>query len=126
MRNGQHRWAPPPLTFCVIAPMSEDVRRDFGLIAGISWFYLAFGLACIGLCLAGADVRGIKLGPWDAIVPAFIGVAAVGTLLKRNWGRRMSYVASAFLLLGVPIGTLFGGLMIHQLTRHRELFLKKR
>jgi hypothetical protein len=64
--------------------MSERDPKPFGAIATISWFYLAFGLVFLALCFARVEIRGIKLGPSDTIVPAFIAIAAIGTLLKKN------------------------------------------
>ena len=104
--------------------MSEDgSQRRFGVIATIASLYVLLGSVFVFLALTKAEFRGIQLDAWAAIVPAIIVLAGIGTLLKQNWGRRMSYVVSAIMLIGVPIGTLLGGFMIYYLTKSKDLFL---
>ena len=53
-----------------------------------------------------------------------MALGAIGTLLRQQWGRYISYFFSAVLLLGVPVGTFLGFVMISRLTRDRDLFSK--
>jgi predicted MFS family arabinose efflux permease len=95
----------------------------FGIIKAISWFYLAFGLVFVWLSLAGAQMAGQRLEPLTAVLPGIMALGALGTLRKKNWGRRISYFTSAVILIGVPIGTFIGGFMIYHLNRNKDLFM---
>lgn len=103
---------------------SESQAAEFGIIKFIAWFYLIFGASLLVMSLVGARVAGMQLGPEDCVLPAIIVLGALGTLRRKNWGRWISYVFSAMMLLGVPIGTLMGGFMIYHLTKHRSLFAR--
>jgi hypothetical protein len=97
-------------------------RRAGGQITPIAWMYIIYGLALGAACLAEAEIGPIRLSAIDAVVPALQVVAAIGAILRRPWGRWLCYVFSVLLLPGVPLGTIIGGLMIYQLTIHRDQF----
>lgn len=103
--------------------MRENQTPDVGLTKAISIVYIFFGIAFAIAALESAEIAGIKLN-WknDIWVPLFWILAAVGTLRRTKWGRWMSYVFSSIFLLGVPIGTLFGGFMLWHLTKYRVAF----
>ena len=103
--------------------LANDAQQRFGVIATIASVYVLLGSAIVFLALTNAEFRGFQLDAWSAIIPAFIVLAGIGTLLRRNWGRRLSLVVSGILLVGVPIGTLLGGFMIYYLIKGKNLFL---
>lgn len=93
-----------------------------GLIYPIAMIYIMLGAAIMAASFLKTEINGIRLSPWDAILPAFIVIAGVGAILRKPWGRWLSYLVSLPMLLGVPIGTFLGGYMIYQLTIHRAQF----
>jgi hypothetical protein len=93
-----------------------------GLIFPIAIIYIMLGAAIMAASFLKIEINSIRLSPWDAILPAFIVIAGVGAILRKPWGRWLSYLVSLPMLLGVPIGTLLGGYMIYQLTIHRAQF----
>ena len=62
----------------------------------------------------------------DAILPSLLALAGVGAYFRQPWGRWMCYFFSVILLVGVPIGTILGGLMIYYLTIYRAQFVRGR
>jgi hypothetical protein len=93
-----------------------------GLITPIAWIYVALGLGMVIACVVEAEIGPAKLSHFDAVGPGFIAVAGVGAILRKPWGRWLCYAVSALLLLGAPIGTIIGVLMIYHLTVHRDQF----
>jgi len=93
-----------------------------GLITPIAWIYVAFGLAMVVACFIEAQIGPVQLSPVDAVGPGLLIVAGVGAILRRPWGRWLCYAVSALLMLGAPIGTIIGVLMIYHLTVHRHQF----
>ena len=100
--------------------------RKPGVISEIAWLYIALGAACVAASLAGARIQNITLQPADAWLPGLLLLAGIGALLRKPWGRWLSYLFSVWLLLGVPIGTIVGGLMIYHLTIYRDQFRRPR
>ena len=105
-----------------MASDSTERNHSRGQVTPIAWMYVVYGLGLCLACLAEAPIAPLPLSPTDAFVPLLIIVAGVGAILRKPWGRWLCYVFSAFLLLGVPLGTIIGGRMIHQLTVHRDQF----
>jgi ribose/xylose/arabinose/galactoside ABC-type transport system permease subunit len=101
---------------------SETRVRVPGLITPIAWIYVAFGLTMAIACLIEAQIGPVQLSPADAVGPGLLIVAGVGAILRKPWGRWLCYAVSALLVLGVPIGTIIGVLMIYHLTVHRDQF----
>jgi hypothetical protein len=101
-------------------PAQRGRRR--GSITPIAWVYVVFGLVLVVACFAGAQIGVTRLSAVDAVLPGLLIVAAIGAILRRPWGRWLCYAFSAILLLGAPIGTILGGLMIYHLTIHRDQF----
>jgi hypothetical protein len=93
-----------------------------GLITPIAWIYVALGLTVVVACLIEAEVGPVQLSPVDAVGPGLLIVAGVGAILRRPWGRWLCYAVSALLMLGAPIGTIIGVLMIYHLTIYRNQF----
>jgi len=93
-----------------------------GLITPIAWIYVALGLAVVVACFVEAQLGPFQLSPADAVGPGLLVVAGVGALLRKPWGRWLCYAVSALLMLGAPIGTIIGVLMIYHLTVHRSQF----
>ena len=104
--------------------MSAQSTNRFRVIKIIAWIYVALGTALIGCVLFHVEIHGQQLGNAGAVLPALMVLGAVGTLLRRQLGRYISYFFSALLLLGVPIGTFLGVYMIARLTRDKDLFVK--
>jgi hypothetical protein len=104
--------------------MSEVAERPRarGQITAIAWIYVAFGTGVLIATLSGAQLGPLPLSPIDAILPALLIVAAVGAILRKPWGRWLCYVFSVLILPGIPLGTIVGGLMIYNLTIHRDQF----
>ena len=101
---------------------SETRVRVPGLITPIAWIYVALGLTVVIACLVGAQIGPVQLSPVDAVGPGLLIVAGVGAILRKPWGRWLCYAVSALLMLGAPIGTIIGVLMIYHLTVHRNQF----
>ena len=96
--------------------------RVRGQITPIAWIYVAYGAALCAACLANAEIGQVRLSVLDLWMPAFLIVAALGAIRRKPWGRWSCYLLSALMLLGVPLGTIIGGLMIYHLTVHRDQF----
>jgi hypothetical protein len=101
---------------------SETRVRVTGLITPIAWIYVALGLAMVVACFVEAEIGPFQLSPGDAVGPGLLMVAGVGAILRKSWGRWLCYAVSALLILGAPIGTIIGVLMIYHLTIHRNQF----
>jgi hypothetical protein len=101
---------------------AAERRRVPGQITSIAWIYVVFGSGLLIASLAEAQIGPYRLSFPDAIFPAFIIVAAVGAILRKPWGRWLCYAFSLLILPGVPLGTIVGGLMIYNLTVHRDQF----
>lgn len=106
------------------APTSEITKTKPGLISAIGFVYVALGVLGVALAVLRVRFGAMQLTPVDAIGPGLLVVAAIGAISRKPWGRWMCYLFSAFLLLGVPIGTLLGGMMIYHLTKYRSQFVK--
>ena len=104
--------------------MSAQSTNRFRVIKIIAWIYVALGAALVSCALSHIEIHGQRLGAVGAVPPALMVLGAVGTLLRRQWGRFISYFFSALLLLGVPVGTFLGVYMIARLTRDKDLFVK--
>lgn len=96
--------------------------RKPGVITEIGWIYVVLGLACAAAALGRAQVQTIALQPLDAVFFGLLVFAGIGSVLRKPWGRWLSYFFSVLLLPGVPIGTVVGGLMIYHLTIYRDQF----
>ena len=101
---------------------STERNRLPGQVTPIAWMYVVFGLGLSLACLAEAQIGPVQLSAADAFPPLLLIVAAVGAILRKPWGRWLCYGFSAVLLVGIPLGTIIGGLMIYHLTVHRDQF----
>jgi hypothetical protein len=99
----------------------ERVRVP-GQVTSIAWIYVGFGVALFIACIFDAQIGQIRLSVADGYLPALLIVAAIGAILRRPWGRWLCYLFSILMLPGVPLGTIVGGLMIYNLTVHRDQF----
>jgi len=79
-------------------------------------------VSLLAACFANAQIGQFRLSVLDLWLPGFLIVAAVGAILRKPWGRWSCYILSALMLVGVPLGTIIGGLMIYNLTVHRDQF----
>lgn len=104
--------------------MQRDVQGEFGVIKVIAWIYLVLGATWAAMCLLHVQVAGQQLGSLAAILPALLALGAIGTLLRRQWGRYLSVFFSVILLFAVPIGTLLGAFMLYQLVHNKALFAR--
>jgi len=104
--------------------MQRDVQDGFGVIKVIAWIYLVLGVTLASLGLLHIQVAGQRLGLLSAILPALLALGAIGTLLRRQWGRYLSAFFSVILLFAVPIGTLLGGFMLYHLAHNKALFAR--
>jgi hypothetical protein len=102
------------------APASDT--RERGTTGFLALIYMVFGSGFLIAIAMHGSVQGIELAWSDAWVPALIVVAGIGILRCTHWGRWLGYVVSLPLLIGVPIGTILGGYMIWQLSKHRAAF----
>ena|SRR5690348_12369061 len=104
--------------------MQPDVQGGFGVIKVIAWIYLVLGTALASMALLHVQLAGQQLGSLSAILPALLAFGAIGTLLRRQWGRYLSAFFSVILLFAVPIGTLLGGFMLYHLAHNKALFAR--
>jgi hypothetical protein len=102
---------------------ASDVRES-GMTGVLAVIYLLFGSSLLIAVATHGSIQGIELEWPDAWLPALIVVAGIGILRRTHWGRWLGYIVSVPLLFGVPIGTILGGYMIWQLTRHRAAFTR--
>jgi hypothetical protein len=102
--------------------MSDSSTDRFRVIKMIAWIYVALGSALMCCALMQVDLRGYRMQPADAILPSLMIIGAIGTLIRKQWGRYISYFFSVILLLGIPVGTFLGFFMISRLTHERDLF----
>lgn len=102
--------------------MQHDVQGRFGVIKVIAWIYLALGCVWVAMGLLHVQFAGQQLEPLSAILPALLALGAVGTLLRKQWGRYLCGFFSVLLLFAVPIGTLLGGFMLYHLAHNKALF----
>jgi hypothetical protein len=100
----------------------EAVENRFRVIQVIAWIYFLLGFTFFAMGLANVQFAGQRLDSASAIVPGLLAVGAVGTLLKKQWGRYLSYFFSIILLVAIPIGTLLGAFMLYHLTHSKDLF----
>jgi hypothetical protein len=103
------------------ATPAADVRES-GITGFLATIYILYGSGFLIAIAMHGSVQGIELGWPNAWLPVLIVVAGIGILRRTHWGRWLGYVVSLPLLIGVPIGTILGGYMIWQLTRHRVGF----
>jgi hypothetical protein len=103
------------------ATPASDVRGP-GITGFLAIIYMLYGSGFLIAITMHGSVQGIELGWPDAWVPALIVIAGIGVLRRTRWGRWLGYMVSLPLLFGVPIGTILGGYMIWQLSRHRAAF----
>jgi len=106
------------------APVAAAKSRTPGLITHIAVVYVLLGLALAVAATMHTEIGGVRLDTWDAVAPILLILAGVGAILRKKWGRWSCYFFSAILLLGVPIGTLLGGLMLYHLTIYRDQFAR--
>lgn len=101
----------------------EQIKNEYGLTRIISIIYLLLGFGFVIAVLNKAEIQSIVLY-WknDIWIPLLFILTSIGTIRLTRWGRWFSYVLSVFCLLGVPIGTLLGAVMIWHLTKYRTAF----
>jgi hypothetical protein len=82
-----------------------------------------FLLAGIGF-LAGGKSGATAMGEFAFFVVAggLNLITAIGLMTRAVWGRYLGFVCAAFALLGFPVGTLIGILMLVALGRGARLF----
>ena len=115
-------YTPPDARVADAIQPPDPATRKGGLITQIGTIYLLMGLVLAVLALLRLKIGGYQLVPWNAVTPALLAVAGIGAILRKQWGRWSCYFFSVVLLLGVPIGTILGGLMIYHLTIYRAQF----
>jgi hypothetical protein len=103
------------------ATPASDVREP-GITGVLAIIYMLYGSGLLVAIAMHGSIQGIELGWPDAWLPVLIVVAGIGILRRTHWGRWLGYMVSLPLLIGVPIGTILGGYMIWQLSRHRAAF----
>jgi hypothetical protein len=102
--------------------MQSGEQDRFSVIRVIACIYFALGITFFAMSVLHVQLAGQRLGLQSAVLPALLALGAVGTLLRRPWGRYLSGFFSVILLIGVPIGTFLGGFMLYHLTRNKDLF----
>ena len=115
-------YTPPDARVADAIEPPDPATKKGGLITQIGTIYLLMGLVLAVLALLGLKIGSYQLAPWNAVTPALLALAGLGAILRKQWGRWSCYFFSAILLLGVPIGTILGGLMIYHLTSYRRQF----
>ena len=115
-------YTPPDARVADAIQPPDPATRKGGLITQIGTIYLMMGLVLAVLALLRVKIGGYQLAPWNAVTPALLALAGLGAILRQKWGTWSCYFFSVILLLGVPIGTIFGGLMIYHLTIYRAQF----
>jgi hypothetical protein len=84
--------------------------------------YIIYGVGVAAACCANVNVGQFRLSVFDLWSPVLLIVAAIGAILRKPWGRWSCYIVSVLMLPGVPLGTMIGGIMIYNLTVHRDQF----
>ena len=107
------------------ATATEDSGRG-GLVTPIGWTYIVLGVVLSAGALLHATIGPVRLAPLNLVSTALLILAGVGAILRAPWGRWLAYAMSAILLVGIPIGTILGALMIYHLTIHRDQFSAQR
>lgn len=88
-------------------------------------------LILIGVVISGIGFIAVatSMGSAELAVVAMLGcmvllnlVTAIGFITRPKWARILGIVVAALMLLGFPIGTLIGILLLVALTRSKELF----
>ncbi len=102
-------------------PLRTDKRMP-GLITPIGWVYVLLGSAMCGAAYLEVTMGPLHLRPIDPLSPALLALAGVGAILRLRWGRWLAYLMSALILIGIPIGTVLGVLMIYHLTIYKAQF----
>ena len=115
-------YTPPDARVADKALPPDPSARKSGLITEIGTIYLLLGLVLSLLALLRVKIGSYQLVPWNAVTPALLALAGLGAIFRKQWGRWSCYFFSVILLLGVPIGTILGGLMIYHLTIYRAQF----
>jgi hypothetical protein len=111
-----------PLAADVSAQPLATQKRFPGLVTPIGWTYVLLGSAMCAAAFFEVAIGPLHLRPIDALSPALLTLAGIGAILRLRWGRWLAYAMSALILLGVPIGTVLGALMIHHLTIYKDQF----
>jgi hypothetical protein len=93
-----------------------------GQITAIAWIYIIFGVGLFAACFTNARLGEFRLSVFDLWIPGSLILGAIGAILRKPWGRWSCYIFSTLMLVGVPLGTIVGGLMIYNLTVHRDQF----
>jgi len=106
----------------VDAQQVSDNSGRSGLVTPIGWTYVVLGVALSVGALLRVTIGPVHMGPLDLVSTILLVLAGVGAILRVPWGRWLAYAMSAILLVGIPIGTILGALMIYQLTIHRDQF----
>ena len=115
-------YTPPDARVADAIQPPDPATKKGGLITQIASIYLLLGLVLAVLALLRVKIGSYQLVPWNAATPALLALAGLGAILRKQWGRWSCYFFSVILLLGVPIGTILGGLMIYHLTIYRRQF----
>ncbi len=90
----------------------------------ISKLYIIYGVSLVIACFLNAKILNQQLSYIDAFIPFLLIISSIGVLLLKNWGRIIILGFSCLFIIGVPIGTIIGYLMVKHLIRHKYLFLK--
>ena len=115
-------YTPPDARVADAIQPPDPATKKGGLITQIASIYLLLGLVLAVLALLRVKIGSYQLVPWNAATPALLALAGLGAILRKQWGRWSCYFFSVIFLLGVPIGTILGGLMIYHLTIYRRQF----
>ena len=89
----------------------------------ISILWLTFAVFSLIVSLTVVPWPEAKAAWFMWPIQCFFIAAAIGTLMKRKWGRTLALPASVFSLFAVPIGTVMGIMMLHHLKKEKEKFV---
>lgn len=111
----------------IATPDLKKLRNDSHSIRTFAVLLLlgvaVFGIAMIGLLMGGENRA---MGMLELAIIGVLGglnlIAAIGLMTRRVWGRYLGFVSALFALLGFPIGTLIGILLLIALGRGARLF----
>lgn len=103
--------------------MEDEINTGSTRLIAIIFVCILFGLFIA--TLMESNLGGNKLSPSVDTILTGIGILIfIGVVRRTIWGRWLAYPILCVALLGIPIGTFFGGIMIWQLTKYRHNFNK--
>ena len=118
-----------PTAPAYVPPPPAAFKRPIGvtLLAILNGIGGAFSLVVTVLMIAAsvatqgedraAGITALVFGVLCGLIAAFQIATAIGLWTLKSYGRVCQMIASAFGLLGIPIGTIISGLILYYLTR---------